>query len=104
MTGNTTFTGSVSGIPIGGATQLAIDLKASLADVNIMLGYKANINGPTFGGRVTTDRLTVSEDTTLSGDLDVSGIGKMITARKIGPPPATNLTLGGTVNVETYLN
>jgi hypothetical protein len=68
-----------------------------------MLGYKANINGPTFGGRVTTDRLTVNEDTTLGGDLDVTGIGKMIIARRIAPPPFSTLALGGAVTVEGAL-
>ena len=103
VTGNTIFSGTVSGIPIGGATQAALDLKADTSYVDLMLGYKANINGPTFGGRVTTDRLTVNEDTTLSGNLDVSGIGKTITARKIGPPAFTSLALGGTVQVDDYL-
>ena len=103
VSGNTTFTGTVSGIPIGGATQAAIDLKANTADVDIMLGYKANINHPTFGGRVTTDNLTVSQDTTLGGDLDVSVIGKMIIARRITPPASNPLALGGSVTVEGAL-
>jgi hypothetical protein len=68
-----------------------------------MLGYKANINAPTFGGRVTTDRLTVNEDTTLSGDLDVSTLGKMIIARRITPPASNPLVLGGAVTVEGAL-
>jgi hypothetical protein len=103
VTGNTSFNGTVSGIPIGGATQAAIDVKADTSYVDLMLGYKANINAPTFGGRVTTERLTVNEDTTLSGDLDVSGTGKMIIARRIAPPPFSTLALGGAVTVEGAL-
>ena len=95
VTGNTTFSGTVSGIPSGGATQAAIDVKADTSYVDLMLGYKANINAPTFGGRVTTERLTVNEDTTLSGDLDVSTLGQMIIARRITPPASNPLVLGG---------
>jgi hypothetical protein len=103
VSGNTTFTGTVSGIPIGGATQAAIDVKANTADVDMALAFKASTFNPTFVGRVTTDRLTVSEDTTLSGNLDVTGIGKTITARRINPTPFNTLALGGAVTVEGAL-
>ena len=95
VTGNTTFSGTVSGIPVGWATQAALDLKANTADVDVALAFKASKIAPTFTGRVITDRLTVNEDTTLSGNLSVSGTDKMITARRINPPPTANLTLGG---------
>ena len=39
----------------------------------------------------------------LSGNLSVSGTDKMITARRIQPPPTANLNLGGSVIVEEAL-
>jgi hypothetical protein len=47
VTGTTTYTGTVSGIPIGEATQAALDLKA-------------NINNPTFVGTVEMNNLDIS--------------------------------------------
>ena len=47
--------------------------------------------------------MTVNEDTTLSGDLDVSTLGKMIIARRITPPASNPLALGGAVTVEGAL-
>ncbi len=104
MTGNITFTGTVSGIPVGTATQAGLDLKANIADVDLALAFKSNVSNPTFTGCVTTDRLTVNEDTTLIGNIFASGTDKMIAARRIDPPSTASLRLGGAVIVEDYLN
>ena len=56
MTRNTTCTGTMSGIPVGSATQAALDLKANVVDVDLALEFKAPIINPTFTGLVTADR------------------------------------------------
>ena len=109
VTWSAIFTGTVSGIPVGSATQPALDLKAHVVDVytktdmDMSLSFKANTLSPIFTGNVTTPSLTVNIDTTLSGNRYVIGTDKVITAKNQAAP-SSNLSLSGVVSLDNVLN
>ncbi len=86
--GYATLTGSVSGMPVGSATQPAADLTANAADVytkhdmDMYLFFEASALGPSSTWSTTALSLTVTSGATVDGNLSVTGAGKSVTAFK----------------------